>query len=57
MFVRCQGSDNFLNTLLTGGSDVIRLTHQLHFTPREGSWRYIPLESESTPGPSCDRKD
>ena len=36
---------------------VVSLTHRPLFTPRKYSWYSFLLEDESTPGPSCDRKD
>jgi len=44
-------------TIAQNGGKVVSLTHRPLFTPRKYSWYSFLLESESTPGPQCDRKD
>ena len=36
---------------------VVSLTHRPPLPPRKYTWYSFLLEAESTPGPSCDRKD
>ena len=39
------------------GCKVVSPTHRTHLPPRKYSWYSFLLETESTPGPSCGRKD
>jgi len=47
---------DFVTTAQDGGK-VVSLTHRPLFTPRKYSWYSFLLETESTPGPQCDRRD
>ena len=44
-------------TTAQGGGKVVKPYAPAAFTPRKSSWYSFLLETESTPGPQCDRKD
>jgi hypothetical protein len=47
---------DYMTTAQDGGK-VVSLTHRPLFAPRKCSWYSFLLETESTSGPQCDRKD
>jgi hypothetical protein len=48
---------HFLDSWLTDGGEIVSLTHQLPFTPKEDAWYSFLLEVDSTPWPYSGWKD
>jgi hypothetical protein len=44
-------SPHFLDNLVTGGGEVVGLTHRPPFTPQEDSWYSFLSKAGSSPGP------